>query len=336
MFSNLRNISWQSSRTKRIVVGALILMIFAAAIGLRFVTEFIFDGLVIVLIWVATYEVFKAKKLDTKGVKDYYLYPYTIIAYLTFLLGILINNPFAWWLHLVLQLVLVFVLCVYVYLMSYTDKDLVKESKLKNEPMGKVSARVVREYLKVLLYPALLLFLLIPINHMHRWATPVSIEGVLTPVTLLPLFAILMIFVVSMFTDTAAYAVGGIMRGKKKLWPSISPKKTWVGAVGGLFGGVIGALVVLMIMTSNPTLQLYLTQRMGYATSAIAITMAVGLVGSILTQAGDLYASWIKRRCGIKDFGKLMPGHGGVMDRLDGVIWNAGFIFIMMLFLVFV
>ncbi|MCL2587194.1 MAG: phosphatidate cytidylyltransferase [Firmicutes bacterium] len=335
MFGNLRNISWQSNRTKRVAIGALILAILGTAIGFRFLTPFIFDGLVVILAWFATYEVYNAKKLDQKGVKDYFLYPYLSIAYLTFLLGILVATPFAWWLHVVMQIVLVFALCIYVFLMTYTDKEQIKASKMSKESMGKISMKVVKEYLKLIFYPAFLILLLIPINHMDRWAG-VVIDGTMTAVTMLPLFAILMVFIVSMLTDTAAYAVGGILKGEKKLAPSISPKKTWVGAIAGLFGGVLGALLVILVMSIDPTLQAYLTDRIGNADMVISVVMAVGLFGSILTQAGDLYASWIKRRNDTKDFGKLLPGHGGIMDRIDGAIWNTAFIFIMTLLLVFI
>ena len=335
MFSPIRNISWESERTKRVSMGMVILAVLAAALGFRQLTPFIFDGLVVVLVWFATYEIFNAKRLDEKGVKDYYFYPYVAIAYLTFLLGILVATPFVWWLHVVLQVVLVFVLCIYVYLMSYSDKDFVKECKLKKVELGKASLGVVREYLKVLLYPAFLLFLLIPINHLDRWAS-ISISGTVEAVTLLPLMALLLIFIISMFTDTAAFVVGRLMKGQWKLCPKISPGKTWAGAIAGLFGGVIGALLVVMVMTTNPVIQAFLTERIGYSTTVIIVTIAVGLVGSILNQAGDIYASWLKRRCGIKDFSKLIPGHGGIMDRLDGVIWVASFIFVLMLPLVFV
>ena len=56
----------------------------------------------------------------------------------------------------------------------------------------------------------------------------------------------------------------------------------------------------------------------------------------MFTQAGDMYASWMKRRAGVKDFGKWLPGHGGLMDRLDGIIFNSAFVFVFMMFLVFV
>ncbi len=104
-------------------------------------------------------------------------------------------------------------------------------------------------------------------------------------------------------TDIFAYAVGRIVGGPL-LWPRISPNKTWAGAVGGVLGGVAAGTSV------------------AYA-SGVDKLVAVGVVAlllSVLTQAGDLFESAIKRRFGAKDAGSLIPGHGGLMDRLDGFL----------------
>jgi phosphatidate cytidylyltransferase len=104
-------------------------------------------------------------------------------------------------------------------------------------------------------------------------------------------------------TDIFAYAVGRAVGGPL-LWPRVSPNKTWAGAVGGLIGGVAAGTLV------------------AYA-SGISSLVTVGfiaLVLSVFTQAGDLLESAVKRRFGAKDAGGLIPGHGGLMDRLDGFL----------------
>lgn len=104
-------------------------------------------------------------------------------------------------------------------------------------------------------------------------------------------------------TDIFAYAVGRTCGGPL-LWPRISPNKTWSGAVGGAVGGVAAGTSV------------------AYA-SGVDKLVAVGVVAlllSVLTQAGDLFESAVKRRFGAKDAGSLIPGHGGLMDRLDGFL----------------
>jgi phosphatidate cytidylyltransferase len=119
----------------------------------------------------------------------------------------------------------------------------------------------------------------------------------------LGLTAILFIAATVWITDIFAYLAGrGI--GGPLLWPSVSPKKTWAGAMGGLAGGVAAGTMV------------------AYASgiTKLATVGLVALVLSVLTQAGDLLESAVKRRFGAKDTGKLIPGHGGLMDRLDGFL----------------
>jgi phosphatidate cytidylyltransferase len=115
--------------------------------------------------------------------------------------------------------------------------------------------------------------------------------------------ALLFLFATVWATDVCAYLVGRAVGGPL-LWPQVSPKKTWAGAIGGLVGGVAaGTLVAYASKGNNP-----------------AVAAALALVLSIAAQGGDLFESAIKRRFGVKDAGSLIPGHGGVMDRLDGFL----------------
>ncbi len=141
--------------------------------------------------------------------------------------------------------------------------------------------------------------------------------------------ALILIFVVSALTDTFAYVTGllynKIRNGNaKKLCPKISPKKTVAGAIGGLVGGVVGALVICFVFPAKIS---YLKLKI----DSLLIFALIGLVGAVFTQLGDLFESYIKRSVGIKDMGKVMPGHGGVMDRIDGVLFTSLAIFLIFL-----
>ena len=118
------------------------------------------------------------------------------------------------------------------------------------------------------------------------------------------LITILFIFAIVWSTDILAFFVGRAIRGPK-LAPSISPGKTWSGAVGGTVSGIVaGCLVVL------------------FAGETLSIWHAViSAVLSIASQIGDLFESSMKRRFGVKDSSGLIPGHGGVMDRVDGLVF---------------
>ncbi|MBR2974394.1 MAG: phosphatidate cytidylyltransferase, partial [Clostridia bacterium] len=143
------------------------------------------------------------------------------------------------------------------------------------------------------------------------------------------------IFAVSALTDVFAYFVG-ILFGKHKLCPNISPNKTIEGSIGGLAGGLLGSALVYwvfevwQIFGEGLGLSIH-----GLSTPNLVIVyVAIGLIGSVLTQIGDLLASLIKRHCGIKDYGKILGAHGGVMDRLDGVMLNAVFVASVYMFII--
>lgn len=117
---------------------------------------------------------------------------------------------------------------------------------------------------------------------------------------------------VAFFSDTVAYFFGRFL-GRHKLYPAVSPKKTVEGALGGLVGGVLatvgaGSLVLL------PDLPI------GHA-------LVMGVLGSAVGQVGDLFESMLKRTYGVKDSGALLPGHGGMLDRVDALLFVAPFIY---------
>ncbi|WP_340161925.1 phosphatidate cytidylyltransferase [uncultured Hoeflea sp.] len=120
------------------------------------------------------------------------------------------------------------------------------------------------------------------------------------------LFAMLFIFAIVWSTDILAYFCGRALGGPK-LAPPISPGKTWSGAVCGAVAGVVAGVGVAMIVRQDGGVMIAL----------------IALVLSIASQIGDLFESWVKRRFGAKDSSRLIPGHGGVMDRVDGLVFAA-------------
>jgi phosphatidate cytidylyltransferase len=114
-----------------------------------------------------------------------------------------------------------------------------------------------------------------------------------------------LLFAIVWSTDVLGYFAGRALGGPK-LMPAVSPKKTWSGAIAGTLGAMLVAVLVASAFGA-------------FSWSAIA---GVALVLSVVAQCGDLFESWVKRRFGAKDASKLIPGHGGVMDRLDG-FWAA-------------
>jgi phosphatidate cytidylyltransferase len=107
--------------------------------------------------------------------------------------------------------------------------------------------------------------------------------------------------------DTAAYLVGSTL-GRNKLWPAVSPHKTWEGLIAGLCGGVLG------LLAARPWLPRYLS-----VDACVALGALAGVVGPL----GDLCKSMLKRAYHVKDAGHLFPGHGGMLDRIDSILFVA-------------
>ncbi len=161
-------------------------------------------------------------------------------------------------------------------------------------------------------YPSLLLVVISVCNHLQSYSE----------------LALLFVFVVAPITDAFAFFFGKLL-GKKfplKMAPKVSPKKTVIGGVGGLIGGAIGAVIVFFMYYG-------IMQLDGIGVTAQVIRdipidalnlcffMGLGVVAALFSQFGDLVESAIKRKVGIKDMGKILPGHGGILDRIDSALY---------------
>lgn len=137
------------------------------------------------------------------------------------------------------------------------------------------------------------------------------------------------VFLSSWGTDSLAY-VSGRLFGKHKLAPVLSPKKSIEGAIGGVLGSMLLTYIFVFIFeklhynfTGIYTIQVYVSM------------LLITFVASIISQFGDLFASAFKRHFGVKDYGKLIPGHGGVLDRFDSVLFVAPIIYFILIILNF-
>ena len=125
-----------------------------------------------------------------------------------------------------------------------------------------------------------------------------------------------LIFIGAWGSDTCAYLVG-ITMGKRRIFPELSPKKSLEGCIGGVLGAALLGGIYATIFKN---------QIAGFHNPQVAFAI-IGGASSILSQIGDLAASAIKRNYNIKDYGKLLPGHGGILDRFDSIIFTAPIVF---------
>ena len=123
--------------------------------------------------------------------------------------------------------------------------------------------------------------------------------------------AVILVLLVAWISDTGAYFAGRFL-GKAKLYEAVSPKKTWAGAWGGIAGSIVGVIVLKLVHAHWITW---------------VDVFAIAIPGGILGQLGDLAESLIKRSVGVKDSGALLPGHGGMLDRIDAVLFIAPYVY---------
>ncbi|MDE6411144.1 MAG: phosphatidate cytidylyltransferase [Clostridia bacterium] len=158
------------------------------------------------------------------------------------------------------------------------------------------------------IYPTVFLLILAGCNHLERYSDA----------------AILFIFLICPASDSLALVFGRLFGKKipKKMAPSVSPNKTIVGGIGGLLGGALGAVLVFFVYYGLCTpLRVGSFDNIVFEWESLYLFLGVGVISSFFAQFGDLVESAIKRKLGIKDMGKMLPGHGGLLDRIDSSLY---------------
>ena len=301
---------------KRIVTAiAILAVLFGCVFGLRSV-YFQLADILTVLVFLGVFEMYQAFKRA-----GYRPIPSALI------LGCVAAFPLTYF-FMADGVMLTLAVTVVAALIVFTLKHNLGEAKPQTEEEGGEPADSVKKGYSlndmfatvfIGIYPLSLFMLFLPVNH--------SEAGLL---------GIMLVIAVPVMTDTMAYFTGMAL-GKRKLCPQISPKKTVAGAVGGVIGGIIGALIVFFLFDFSSAMSVFpnagsMELIPGNLYGSLGLYIALGIVGGVLSELGDLAASWIKRKAGIKDFGKIFPGHGGIMDRLDSILFMLPLVYLVLIF----
>ncbi len=276
----------------RLLSGSVYIAILVAFFCLKiFVHDLVFDGLIYFFALAGTFELLRATKEKTCASQRAVTYAYAILSLplVAFAAGLGLGA-------------LAIGVCFFVFAAAILSLLVFSYSKASLEGTGLSLMAGV--------YPALLLSLLVLTNHFDSSAA-------MNALALNSDLMILLVFVLSPCADSIAYVFGISFKRffPKKMCPNLSPNKTVIGGIGGLVGGMLGALAVYFA---------YNGACGSFANMGIwlPVYLGIGLVAAIATAFGDLVESSIKRKLGIKDMGKIMPGHGGVLDRIDGTLFT--------------
>lgn len=301
---------------KRFLTGIVILTLIVGAFALRYVNTYLFDIFAGIIILCSTFEVSRVFEKNNKKIDKLFVLAYPVLIYGALLLSIHTKLSLLVYLAITICLSLAILFACFIKnLLTKTrnNKDMVEANY--NGNINQYIKDKLKNDLIILFYPAFILSLLFLVNHIADFVSISDANGVTLGMMLL-----IMIFATTMITDTGAYVIGCGLRGKK-LCPKISPNKTISGAIGGLVCSIATSIILFAIFNSIPSfLQIINTFKL-----SIWAFVIYGFIASIVSQIGDLFASYIKRQNNVKDYGSIFPGHGGFMDRVDGIAFNLVF-----------
>ncbi len=290
---------------KRTITGIFILLFVVGFTALRLVSAYFFDAFVLILLYGCLFEVAKSYRQNGKEISIPILAIYPIVLFAIYAF----SSPLMALVYEVAALIVCFIILMAIELIKNAIKRK-NQTQLEGEELTKSLLSETFNTLTILVYPLSILGVLFGINH---FGLNLGFVG------------IIMVFAVSMATDVFAYLFGSLIKGKK-MAPEISPNKSISGMIFGAIGGMLMAGLGYLFFVHLGWLGSCFNE-IALANKIVAFVL-IGVLGTFLTQFGDLVESAIKRKANIKDFGTIFPGHGGFMDRVDGLMFTAALVFV--------
>lgn len=305
---------------KRLYTSIMIMAVLVLAFILKMlVSNYFFDALILFVVCIAALE---CSRVFTKlGMYNYQIFATIFPALLLIinLIGVNFDASIGITFTILLDIALILVCFggAFIFGLLYKSKtrNEMRIRKLdKSTTITKFSFNKAFNTALIFIYPSLFLMMMNFLNHFDSLSTSFSKVGEFGGY--LSFVALLFVFLIPIFTDTFGYLMGSLIEGKK-LAPSVSPNKHISGAIGGSLWCTLLCVCVYLILNAIPSLSTIFTSA-GFAFWHVLI---IALIGSVICQLGDLLESFLKRKAGIKDSGKILPGHGGMLDRFDSYIF---------------
>jgi len=309
---------------EKVKTGLILTFCLLLCLVIQYFSSYVFDFIIFALAMLGTVEF---RRLQLKMGNPTFDYCPGIACFLVFVAsftGLLCG------LNALTILMIVFSIIILFYIAVYLGSSLIFKKELEKDPFRNIANMSVNQFaffkanntLACMIYPVLLMFFMYFINHISNLGLNSFTAN--TQGAPMGLFGLILLFAICCLSDTFAMLFG-ILIGGKKIFPKISPKKTLSGCLFGLLGGVVGSVATYIIFACI------------FKTVFAAVNFwqfaLIGLIGSIISQAGDLFESYIKRKAKVKDSGDIFRSHGGLLDRCDSIIFTTPYIFICLLFL---
>ena len=282
---------------KRTITGIVMAGFLFLIVWLTSFSHFVFDGLVILVSIMATYEIYSAttgkmfkKKADAPVEEDGKKYNISIVSLCVSIASVYPLCYFFGYIGLFYSFIIsvLFAFVIFIFDSKKTFKDFCVNCF-------------------AIIYPSTLLGIIYIMNKNYGMVPVLLAVGIST------------------VSDATAYFTGSLI-GKRKIFPKISPKKTYAGCIGGVVGGAIGGIIVYLLfeLAHYPSHVIFTFTDLFNGSKALAIVLyvVVGAIMAVFSEIGDLAASRVKRELGIKDYGKVLGSHGGILDRIDSILFS--------------
>ena len=318
---------------QRIISGALIFLGLLVFFALRILVDvYAFDLLIGVLMIISAYEV--DNLLHKMGKPTYFvgfgLYP--LCAFIMVIVCLTCGLNLMWYVLINIAVILVLGVCM-AFLPLMARNTLNKNRIADGYRYGIVRYSITKSLNTcfVCIWPVFLCSFAFAINHFNSFELAVNQSLLSYPGVSgadVGLIGLVLLFVTTMLADTFAMLTGRLFKTAKINIQKLGPGKSWSGLLGGLIGGMIGAVIVYFAF-QIPSNYSTLLQLVGLN---VWYFLLIGLLCGAFNMIGDIFASFFKRRAVVKDFSNLIPGHGGVMDRINGLVVNSFCVFAILLF----
>jgi len=305
-------------------LGLFIVLVFAFVLKI-YVSAYFFDAFIVALCVIGAFEFSKMLTKTGKYNHSEMIIVFPIILCLGLILSLYFGLAY-YSLLVALGLVLCFTIGVFLIDLIFA-KQTKKEMKIRNIEFSlvKFSFKKAIHTMYGYLYPTFLLSTMILLNHFE------ILSSVGEKFSAVSIMALLFAFLIPIFTDTFAMLTGSLIGGKK-LCPKISPSKTISGAIGGGVCCIVLCASVFLLFNQIESIATVLNS-VNLGIKDIWKLLIIVLLGSVVSQFGDIFESLLKRKAGVKDSGRILPGHGGILDRFDSYIFLAPYLLLAFLFL---
>ena len=308
----------------RILWGAVILIVLVGFLGLRILSEYVFDVLIACLMVMCAIEVENLLHKMDRPTHYVAVALYPILIFICTIISAESGLNYAYLILLNVAILVVMALLLFALPLIFSKWGM--RAKARDNFDGSLAYYAFQKTMNtvfVCLWPTFLMSFMFILNHFNSLDISGVAETYANSGADIGLMALVLMFATSMFADTFAMLTGRFVGGPKISLTKLGPGKSYAGLIGGIIGACIASVIVFAIFNA---FDIYsnLFNSFNYT---IWTFLLGGLFCGIFTMGGDLFSSFFKRKAVVKDYSNLIPGHGGIMDRCNGLLVNAVLVF---------